>query len=204
MQQAPTAATIIAALDRHRLQFDMSALAELDAAHSEAVRAALSGVPRKARIDLRLLLSTVKSEIAERKARKPPPDPRRYEALLISQGYEPHRPGVTPPPAAAPAADAELDDDVDDEQPRRRSVPRRRSRRKASGQKPRPRPEPKQSLYLGPKAFDQYGALARETVAPMLPPWLLDDGDPEKPDDELDDETDDDEPEEDADATTSR
>jgi hypothetical protein len=108
MMTAPTAAKIIEALAHHRFQSDMTQLAQLDAEHADAVRAALSAVSRRARIDLRLLLSTVKSEIAEREARKPPPDPRRYEALLVAQGYQPFR------PSPKGARHAFLDDEADE------------------------------------------------------------------------------------------
>lgn len=63
-----TAATIVRALERQRFQSDLSVLSDLDATHSEAVRAALKGIPSKAKIDLRLLVSAVRSDIAERVA----------------------------------------------------------------------------------------------------------------------------------------
>lgn len=87
---APTAAAIIRALERQRHQSDIAQLSELDGAHSEAVRAALFAVPRNARIDVRLLLDSVRRQIAARAeaASRRQPDVMavlRYGVTLVSE-----------------------------------------------------------------------------------------------------------------------
>ncbi len=70
MTAAPTARSIIAALERHKFQSDVGLLAALDGEHRDAVRQALSAVKGSARIDVGLLIDSVCREVADRAARE--------------------------------------------------------------------------------------------------------------------------------------
>jgi hypothetical protein len=63
---APTAALIIRDLDRRQLLRQMDVLGGLDDVASDAVRHALSAVPRSAKIDVHLLVDSVRRSIAAR------------------------------------------------------------------------------------------------------------------------------------------
>ena len=84
MSIAPTAAAIIRALERHRFHSEMGLLAALDSTHSEAVRAALAAVPPRSRIDVPVLLESVRRKVAEREAKRPPGQPWRYAITLMT------------------------------------------------------------------------------------------------------------------------
>jgi hypothetical protein len=64
----PTAAAIMKALERHKFQNDVSMLADLDDAHHDAVRQALSGIAPRSRIDVRLLVADVRRYVSEAEA----------------------------------------------------------------------------------------------------------------------------------------
>ncbi len=167
---APTARAIIAALERHKFQSDMAALADLDGQHTEAVRAALASVPRKSRIDVRLLLASVRREVAEREEqRRAHAQPWKYSITLMSDGQAAAfrrlvEDGTDPDEAARRAMataslpatttavddvepDAEPDPDIDDDDapeqpPKRRGVERKPLKRAGEDSRLRRRAAP--------------------------------------------------------------
>lgn len=177
MSSAPTAASILKALDAHRIGAQMAALAALDSAHQDAVRLALSRVKGRARIDLRILIDTVCREIADRSTGMSPAERAEFRQFIRdsnarlraeceSRGIEPSDPAafalsLTMQVAAAPRStaryDDDLDDDVDDAKPRRkaqrkpkvRSLPRRRLLRLERAKR-KPEEPPR---FLGPRLF---------------------------------------------------
>lgn len=91
MTAAPTANQILRSLDRHRAQAQFASLADLDAAHSDAVRRALSAVRPTSRIDVPKLLDSVRRDLAERAERDAQSEPDaagilRYRLMLMSEG----------------------------------------------------------------------------------------------------------------------
>lgn len=78
---APTVGSIIAALDRRRFANGVAQLAELAEANGDLVRAALARAKRSDRVDVPILVETVKKEVAARAEahrRRNPPAPWRY------------------------------------------------------------------------------------------------------------------------------
>ena len=61
-----TASAVIRALDRRRAQNHIASLADLDDTHHEAVAHALAGVPPKARVDVPILIETVREQVRAR------------------------------------------------------------------------------------------------------------------------------------------
>lgn len=90
---APTARTILRDLNRRRAQAQIATLGDLDDDAHDAVRRALSAVPANARIDLPLLIESVRRDIAaraeaeaERARANSPLKSLRYRLSLISEG----------------------------------------------------------------------------------------------------------------------
>ncbi len=86
---APTAGTILRELDRRSYQANLSALGDIADEDRDAVVRALSGVSPKARVDVGLLIETLRNEAQERaeaeaERLKADADPWRYELLLKS------------------------------------------------------------------------------------------------------------------------
>jgi hypothetical protein len=173
---APTAALIIRDLDRRQLLREMDVLGGLDDVASDAVRHALSAVPRSAKIDVRLLVDSVRRNVAEGAERKAQsePDPLgilRYRLTLASSDQleslrDDLRTEREPSVAletimarldriadrlAIPNAVDEPDEEPDDEPPRR-SIPRIRSRRAAQeSSAPAPAKRRERSIFIGPR-----------------------------------------------------
>jgi hypothetical protein len=156
MSTGVTAAHILRQLDAHRIGAQMSALAALDSVHQDEVRRALSRVKRGARIDLPVLIATVKRELLDRSTGMPPTERAEFQQFvrddLARWRAECDQRGVTPgepaayglmlqmQTAAAPPSikryddDLDLDDDLDDdidEKPRQRSKERRKPKRRS-------------------------------------------------------------------------
>lgn len=88
-----TAAGILRQLDAHWLGAQMAALAALDTAHQAEVRRELRAVRPSARIDLGVLVESVKAQVqaraeadAERLAKSAPMMALRYRLSLLSEG----------------------------------------------------------------------------------------------------------------------
>lgn len=215
---APTAQAIIKALERQRFQSDMGQLAALDSTHSEAVRTALSAVPGKSKIDVRVLLESVRRNVADRAAKHPPGEAWRYAITLMDDGQLGEfkrlvRDGTDPNEAASRAKqcnralpappstaidDAEPDDFDEDGEPepkRRRSIPRRRLLR--AERKPKAKKPEAARVFIGGRLLSPgdpdrpFGqSLDRDSrAASFKPPWLLSDGgEDELPDEEIEDD----------------
>ena len=119
---SPTAGAILREIDRRQYQASIADLYNIADADRDAVVLALGGVPRNARIDIAVLVATLRREAAERAARRPPADASIYERLLVSQGYVAFR---SPTPASS---------DGEARPTRRRQVPRRRLARAQDGE----------------------------------------------------------------------
>lgn len=90
---APTAAQILRSLDRHRVQAQFASLADLDDAGHDAVRRALSAVPAGSRIDVDILIASVRADVVRRaeaeaakRAEVNPLGILKYRLSLMSKG----------------------------------------------------------------------------------------------------------------------
>lgn len=195
---APTAAGLLKLLDKRRTMAALNALGDMDDAHHEALRRSLAAVPAKSRIDVPVLLDSVRCEVAasaraELEKRKASADAGRYERLLISQGYVPRFGKVSASAGIARAVEPDPDPDEDRKPaPRKRSILRHRPRPQstedrsgdASAEVAAPRRRERisgdlsrsEGRMMGPRAFDQSGSLTPEPVEFVVPPWIIDDG----------------------------
>lgn len=190
---APTAASLLRQLDAHRTQVQITALTGLDAVAQAEVRRALRGVKGSARIDVDLLIGSVRRDIAERAEREAQREPDvlgilQYRLSLMTQGElvemrddlrarvaagegdQPLVPAITH--ASVPVGgDDDLDDELDDEAddpPRRRSIQRIPSRRAAaSSRSPRDPANPAQ------KQEQRVSSRISRSLAGFLGPRLL-------------------------------
>ena len=80
----PTAANLLKLLDKRKAQTSIAALGGLDDQAHGALRRALTAVPGGAKIDVPRLMDSVRRDMAERAARRPRPDPFRYQLTLMT------------------------------------------------------------------------------------------------------------------------
>jgi hypothetical protein len=121
-----TVSAIVRDLERRTQARQMDALADLDTAHADAVRAALLALKPRARIDLPVLLDSVRREVAAEQSGMTPADIAAIDRRLDRLHVEADARGIIPGDAAyyglsldldrmGAADDVEPDPDPDDE-----------------------------------------------------------------------------------------
>lgn len=201
---APTAGNLLRRIVARQRQADAARIADLADAERVAVVAALERVSPRARIDVSVLITSVRTEVvkraeAERAAScaNPACAPARFEAWIRAQGW---RPSLATARKCAAEPDEEPDNEDDDEQqPERRRGRVRRRRPRTYTEEPDAAeiapPPADASTYstaslrpcrrlFGSRAFGPDGALTPEPVDDFPPPWVL------PPDPDEDDERD--------------
>lgn len=218
---APTAASILRQLEARRTQAQVAALADMDDSAQDEVRRLLGQVKPSARVDIGKLVESVRRSTARRMSGFTPQDREAARAANAAWRSACAARSVSIPSPEAYAVmlgmqatayddvddldlDDELPDDLDDDDAkplrrrRRKSVPRRASRRAAVSpaagpDRADPAPGREQRVltrpagvparsYLGPKLISAADFDYDPGYDPMPPPWLLDDELPDEDD----------------------